>query len=257
MIPKIIHYCWFGGKPKPELAVKCIKSWKKYCPEYEIIEWNEDNFDLSYNDYVREAYANKKWAFITDVVRLKALFDMGGIYMDTDVEVIKNLDSLLGFEAVSGFESEERIPTGLIAAEKGNLMIWELLHDYDGAHFIRSDGSLNLETNVTRITNTCLKYGLIPNNSQQTVNSITFLPKDFLCPKDLDTKEITITKNTLCIHHFDGSWHSNEDLYVQKIQEKIAIIPGSSYISKFIGVMKYRGVKTAFRETTGWIKRRK
>ena len=112
MIPKKIHYCWFGGNPLPPLAVKCIESWKKYLPDYEIKEWNESNFDLNYNDYVREAYEAKKWAFITDVVRLYAMVTEGGIYMDTDVEVLKPLDELLQYDAVSGFESSSRIPTG-------------------------------------------------------------------------------------------------------------------------------------------------
>ena len=101
-IPKIIHYCWFGKGPKPELAIKCIESWKKYCPDYEIKEWNEDNFDLNYNAYVKEAYENKKWAFVTDVVRLYALVNYGGIYMDTDVEVIKPLDEFLTLSGLSG-----------------------------------------------------------------------------------------------------------------------------------------------------------
>ena len=105
MIPKVIHYCWFGRNPLPPLAKKCIESWKKYCPDYEIKEWNEDNFPMDYNDYVKEAYEAKKWAFITDVVRLFALVTEGGIYMDTDVEVIKPLDGLLQYEAVSGFEN--------------------------------------------------------------------------------------------------------------------------------------------------------
>ena len=109
MIPKKIHYCWFGGNPLPPLAVKCIESWKKYLPDYEIKEWNESNFDLNYNDYVREAYEAKKWAFITDVVRLYAMVTEGGIYMDTDVEVLKPLDELLQYDAVSGFESSSRI----------------------------------------------------------------------------------------------------------------------------------------------------
>lgn len=115
MIPKKIHYCWFGGNPLPPLAVKCIESWKKYCPDYEIKEWNESNFDLNCNEYVREAYEAKKWAFITDVVRLYAMVTEGGIYMDTDVEVLRPLDDLLVYEAVSGFETKTRIPTGLMA----------------------------------------------------------------------------------------------------------------------------------------------
>ena len=111
MIPKIIHYCWFGGKPLPELAQKCIASWKKYCPDYEIKEWNESNFNLNSCDYVREAYEAKKWAFITDYVRLYAMVTEGGIYMDTDVEVIKPLDPFLKHKAFSGFEDEVSIPT--------------------------------------------------------------------------------------------------------------------------------------------------
>ena len=115
MIPKKIHYCWFGGNPLPPLAKKCIASWKKYCPDYEIKEWNETNFDVNALAYTREAFEARKWAFITDVVRLQALVTEGGIYMDTDVEVLKPLDSLLQYEAVSGFESETQIPTGLMA----------------------------------------------------------------------------------------------------------------------------------------------
>ena len=135
MIPKKIHYCWFGGNPLPEMARHCIDSWKKYCPDYEIKEWNETNFDLHFNDYVWEAFQAKKWAFITDVVRLHALVTEGGIYMDTDVEVVKPLDSLLQYEAVSGFEAEARIPTGLMACEKGQRLFVELLHDYEGSTF--------------------------------------------------------------------------------------------------------------------------
>lgn len=206
MIPKVIHYCWFGRNPLPILAQKCIESWKKYCPDYEIKEWNEDNFPMDYNDYVKEAYEAKKWAFITDVVRLYALVTEGGIYMDTDVEVIKPLDGLLQYEAVSGFEPCSQIPTGLMASEAHQPLFEELLHDYDGVHFIKEDGTLDTTTNVKRITATCLKYGFVPNNQMQTVRGFTLLPSDFLCPKDYNTKKIHLTPNSLTIHHFDGSW---------------------------------------------------
>lgn len=249
MIPKIIHYCWFGRKPKPELVVKCITSWKKYCLDYEIIEWNEDNFDINYNDYVREAYESKKWAFVTDVARLKVLYDIGGIYMDTDVEVVKSLDSLLEYMAVSGFESAEYISTGLIGAEKGNQMIYELLRDYDGEHFVRADGSMNLTTNVIRITNICRKYSLEQNNSIQTVNTFTVLPRDYLCPKDYDTNKLTLTENTLCIHHFNGSWLSEEARFVAEIRGKMIKVPGRGHFARFIGAVKFRGIKTAIKET--------
>lgn len=206
MIPKKIHYCWFGRGKMPELAKRCIESWKKYCPDYEIKEWNEDNFDLDMYPYVREAYDNRKFAFVTDVVRLYALLKEGGIYMDTDVEVLKPLDSLLQYDAVSGFESLTQIPTGLMACRDSHPLFQEMLNDYDDLHFVRKDGSLDMTTNVTRITNVCLRHGFVPNGKLQTVAGFTLLPKDFLCPKDYITKKVNITRNTLTIHHFDGSW---------------------------------------------------
>lgn len=206
MIPKKIHYCWFGRGPKPELAVKCIESWRKFLPDYELIEWNEDNFDLDRYPYVRQAYDARKFAFVTDVVRLWALYHHGGIYMDTDVEVIKPLDSLLGFEAVSGFESKTQIPTGLMACLDGFALFKELLDQYETAQFVRPDGSLDLTTNVERITARCRKSGLVLNGQLQTIEGFTLLPQDYLCPKSQETGVITLTPNSLCIHHFSGSW---------------------------------------------------
>lgn len=256
MIPKIIHYCWFGNNPLPDLALKCIQSWEKYCPDYKIVEWNESNFDLDFNDYVKEAYQAKKWAFVSDVARLYALVNFGGIYMDTDVEVIKPLDDLLIYSAFSGFESETQIPTGLMACEKGNPLFQEFLHDYDGIHFIRNDGSYDLTTNVKKITDICLKYGLIQNNSLQTVNGFTLLPRDYLCPKDYKTKELLLTSNTYTIHHFDGSWLSEEDIYSEKLKNKLIHIPFGNYIAKFVGIAKFRGFCAALHETKCWIIRK-
>ena len=259
MIPKKIHYCWFGRNPLPELAQKCIASWKQYCPDYEIIEWNEDNFDIHCNSYVEEAYEAKKWAFISDVARLYALVNYGGIYMDTDVEVLKPLDSLLNFEAVSGFESNSQIQTGLMASCKGQKMFVELLHEYDTIHFKQKDGSLDLTTNVVRITNACSKYGFVANNKQQTVNGFTFLPSDYLCPKNNITSELHITPNTIVIHHFDGSWLSPEKKYQYSIQKKFARhLPKSLSIllAKTISVTKHRGMGALFQEFFKWKKER-
>lgn len=260
MIPKIIHYCWFGGNPLPELAQKCIASWKKYCPDYEIKEWNENNFDLNCNDYVREAYGEKKWAFVSDVARLYAMVEEGGIYMDTDVEVVQSLDSLLQYHAVSGFESDTAIPTGLMACEKGNPMFKEFLDEYEKAHFVFPDGTIDKTTNVVRITNTCLKYGFVPNNQKQTINTFTLLPKDYLCPKNNRTGELEISDNTLTIHHFDGSWLSYEERYhneiTRKIHRRIPIIPIGviSIICAFVTATKFHGIKAAFCKLGGWIK---
>ena len=206
MIPKIIHYCWFGGKPLPEDAKRYIESWKKFCPDYEIYEWNEQTFDINAVSYVREAYEAKKWAFVTDYVRLYALSTVGGIYMDTDVEVLKNLDVFLNNKGFSGFERVDAVPTGIMAAEKENMFIHELLHEYDAIHFLKEDGTLDLTTNVVRITNTAKKYGLKLNNKLQTVNDFTFYPKDYFCPKSSRTLEINLTENSYTIHHFAGSW---------------------------------------------------
>lgn len=254
-IPKIIHYCWFGGAPLSEMAKKCIKSWEKYCPDYQIMEWNEQNFDVNFNDYVKEAYLKKKWAFVSDVARLYALVNYGGIYMDTDVEVIKSLDDLLKYESFAGFETETQIQTGLLACCKKNELFYEFLNDYNDMHFLRNDGSMDLTTNVTRITNICNKYGLILNNSIQCVKGMVILPKEYLCPKDHETKKINITKNTYVVHHFDGSWHSDEELFANKLSGKFKF-RGGSYLAKLVGIIKYRGIVVAFREGYGWIKRK-
>lgn len=235
-IPKIIHYCWFGGKNKTELAEKCITSWKKHCPDYDFIEWNESNFDINYNSYVKEAYESKKWAFVTDVVRLFALVNYGGIYMDTDVEVLKPLDELLEYEAVSGFENKTHIPTGLMACEKGHPLFNEFLDEYQFLHFIKSDGSFDLTTNVTRITNTCKKYGFQPNNILQTINGFTLLPTDYLCPKSYDTGVINITKNTLVIHHFGGSWQDPQTKIEFEKRRKLSRYIGIKNADVFLGI---------------------
>lgn len=247
MIPKVIHYCWFGGNPLPELAQKCIESWEKFCPDYEIKCWDETNFDVNCCDYVREAYEAKKWAFVSDYVRLYVLYEYGGIYMDADVEVICPLDEILQFEAVSGFENDTDIPTGLIASCKGMPMLGELLNEYEEEHFSKNDGSFDLTTNVTRITRTFLKYGLKQNNTLQTIQGFTFLPKDYLCPKDTETGVITVTKNTLTIHHFDGSWAEKTTrernrlrwkfirIFGTKLGDVLYLLPYSLYVIRYDG----------------------
>lgn len=219
MIPKIIHYCWFGGKQLPEDAQRYIETWKKHCPDYEIHEWNESNFDIDSVPYVKEAYEAKKWAFITDYVRLYALDTIGGIYMDTDVEVLKNLDCFLEEKGFSGFERENAVPTGIMGAEKGQEFIHQLLHQYDGIHFVKKDGTCDETTNVTRITDTAVEHGLLLNNTKQTICGFTFFPKDYFCPKSSRTLEICLTENSYTIHHFAGSWITEKG--IRKIIKKV------------------------------------
>lgn len=207
MIPKTIHYCWFGRNPKPKLAEKCIKSWKKYCPRYEIIEWNEDNFDIfSAPVYVQQAYEAKKWAFVTDYVRLWAMTKFGGIYMDTDVELIKPLDKFLSHKAFSGFEDGVNIPTGIMASEKEFPLFEEFLHYYDNASFKNADGSLDCKTNVAIMTESCLSHGLVQNNQYQVIEEFAIYPREVFCPYDCATGRIAKAKETVAIHWFAASW---------------------------------------------------
>ena len=247
MIPKIIHYCWFGGNPLPKSAQDCIRSWKKYCPDYEIIEWNEQNFDINSNLYTKQAYENKKWAFVTDVVRLYALYHHGGIYMDTDVEVIKPLDRFLEHHAFSGFEDLTNIPTGIMAAKKGHPLFKKLVEYYDSRPFL-VDGQPDLTTNVTTITNLLLPEGFVPNNTYQEVAGFSLYPYDYFCPRDIHTMKLVVTENTYTIHHFAGSWLPKEDLERQsykirknKIEQKYGLHMAQIYESFHYSLRKNGG----------------
>ena len=216
MIPKIIHYCWFGRGEMPRLAKKCIRSWKKYLPDYQIKEWNEDNFDLSMFPYAKEAYERRKFAFVTDVVRLYALYIEGGIYMDTDVEVLKTLDPFLHHIAFSGFENATQVPTGIMASEKGGKWAKENLAFYEGKHFVDKDGQMNTITNVLTITDYMLNHGLVQDNTYQDFPGlITIYPNDFFCPKCYEDNKIYLTNNTVTIHHFEASWKTPKERFWQ------------------------------------------
>ncbi len=246
MIPKVIHYCWFGKGEKSELAKKCIDSWKKYLPEYEIKEWNEDNFDVNINYYCKEAYEAKKYAFVTDYVRLYALYKEGGIYMDTDVEVLKPLDDFLKHPAFSSFENNNKVPTGLMASQKNNKWIKDLLDYYTDKHFIKKDGNFDTTTNVETITNISIKkYGLIPNNTYQELKKqVVFYPSDWFCPKDWQTGNIYLTENSHAIHHFSGSWLSKDEQFLKtKRQQLINKFGENKGIKKYKNYYRYYSLK--------------
>lgn len=262
MIPKTIHYCWFGGNPLPPLAVKCIKSWKKYCPDYEIIEWSEKNFDVSSAPlYVRQAYEAKKWAFVTDYVRLYAMTTCGGVYMDTDVELVKPIDIYLSHEAFSGFEDKEHIPTGIMACSKGFHLFREFLDYYNNVEFYKPDGTINTVTNVITITSICLSHGFIPNGEYQTIEEFAIYPKEYFCPISTETKKLHRTKNTVCIHWFSGSWLPDEvKENEKKYQHKQKIIRRKNNIHKILhfpnmiarallGNRRYDSIKNKFKRS--------
>lgn len=240
MIPKKIHYIWLGGKPLTDLGQKCLESWKKYCPDYEIIRWDESNFDINQNIYCREAYENKKYAFASDYIRLWVLYNHGGIYMDTDVEILRNPDMFLAEKAFSGFENAEMIPTGIMACEKDNPLFKEFLEYYDGRRFVKEEGGFDSTTNVKIITDICLGYGLIQNNQKQTVKDMTFYPNDFFCPKDYATRELYLTKNSVAIHHFDGSWLKAETRLYLKYKEKYGKKTGKILFVLFHPVLAWK-----------------
>ena len=220
-IPKVIYYCWFGRGKIPPLSVKCIESWKKYCPDYEIVCINEDNFDISANQYAKEAYDAKKWAFVSDYARLKVLYDNGGIYLDTDVEIIKPIDELISERGYMGFDDNGTISTGLgFACEKGNGLIGALIKDYDSISFVLPDGSYDLTPCPERNTKVMQSMGFDIRNQNQIFMGMQMLPEDYLCPVKYYTGKKKITKNTYSIHHFCASWispTSKRTLFVKRI----------------------------------------
>lgn len=205
-IPKIIHYCWFGGKEKPKFVKKCIKSWKKYCPDYEIREWNESNSNLEINNYVKEAYQAKKWAFVSDVIRLHVLAECGGFYMDTDVELVKSLNELLPLSACFGFESKDAVMTGFFGASPQHPIVVGLLENYQERHFLLEGGNYDFTTNVVKTTEFLTALGLVKDGQWQQLANCDIYPVEYFSPKCLQTGFLTRTSNTIAIHHFDSSW---------------------------------------------------
>ena len=213
-IPKIIHYCWLSGEPYPENVQKCISSWRKFLPDYEIRLWDAKRFDWKARLYTRQAMEQKKYAFVSDCVRLYALFHEGGIYFDSDIEAFRSFDDLLGNKAFMGFESGGRIGAWLMASEAGNPLFDELLSYYDERPFLREDGSMDLTTNTITVTRVLIGHGLQPENTVQRLEHVKVYPEEFFCPKNPWSGEIRMTENTHCIHHFHGAWNdtANKDM---------------------------------------------
>lgn len=222
-IPKVIHYCWFGGSPLPKLAIKCINSWKKYMPDYKIIEWNESNFDITSCNYVEEAYRKQKWAFVSDYVRFKVLYKYGGIYFDTDVEIIKPLEDLLedgSFIACEApLEGENiKIAPGLgFGTIPGQMMIKKILTSYENSKFDGEHG--NPMTVVERTTKIFIKSGYDSSSAKiQNINGFTIYPPEYFCPYNYWSGKLVITSNTRAIHHYSESWHSGIEKFNMKVR---------------------------------------
>lgn len=223
MIPKIIHYCWFGGGEKPKLAQKCIASWEKYCPDYKIIEWNESNFDVNMNEYTKMCYLQRKYAFLTDYVRLIVVNEHGGLYFDTDVEAVKSFDPLLRHRAFFGFETDDYINTGEgFGAEAGHETTHLLIQEYEP--LLTGDNAVVgcpvLNTSALR------KYGFIPNGKYQEINGAVVYPADYFNPYDDPTGRLKRTENTYSIHWYGKSWLDKKTVIRSKIMKPIHRILG-------------------------------
>ena len=244
-IPKIIHYCWFGRKPLPQMANKCIASWRKYLPDYEIKEWNEDNFDVNSIPYTREAYEAGKYAFVSDYARFEILYKYGGLYFDTDVEVIKPFDNILERGPFMGCECESNLTVGRpitvapglgLAVNLGHSLYRELLDLYTKLHFKNPDGSLNLKTVVEYTTELLYFHGMKNANGIQQVAGIWIYPVDYFCPISVEDAKLRITLNTHSIHHYSQSWQSP----ARRIGRKIILKLGGVRFKKWLKVLIYK-----------------
>ncbi len=229
MIPKKIHYCWFGRNPLPAKAQKCIASWKTYCPDYELIEWNEDNFDVFLNSYTKQCYEKKKYAFLTDYVRLWVIEQYGGIYFDTDVEVVRSLDSLLDCKGFFGFENNEFVATGLgFGAEPHNPIVQQMIKEYDS--LLEEDRS----TIGCPILNTQAleKFGLQRNGQYQDLGHAVIYPAEYFNPYDDPTGRLNRSTNTYSIHWYAKTWMDPKTVLRSRLSRPLHRILGIEFFRK-------------------------
>lgn len=237
-IPKVIHYIWLGPKPLDNLSKKCMKTWERVLSDYEVVRWDDEKCKdiIENNLYAIQAYKAKKYAFVSDYIRLYVLYHHGGIYMDTDVRVLRNIEEFLKFSAFTSFQDETMIPTALMGSEKFGLWVGKLLEYYDENQFIDKDGNYDLTTNVTIITNMSEKLGLIKNGERQVlVGDVHIYPREYFCPLDTrNSRNDMITENTYAMHLYNGSWTPWYRRILSKIKKKLGID-----IKKIIGKKFY------------------
>lgn len=227
-IPKIIHYFWIGGNPKPKSVKECIESWKRFCPDFEIKEWNESNYDIHKHPYMEKAYREKQWAFVSDYGRLDVLYQYGGIYLDTDVEVLRDLSPFCEYKAYIGFENQHYVNDGQGIGCVAQLpIVKEMMQCYDGnePYFYENDEE-HYVASPELCTKVLLRHGLIPDGARQRVDDMEILPVDYFCPLNYDTGKLVITENTYSIHHFDGSWHGKNAKLYQKLMHTLNLTFG-------------------------------
>lgn len=238
-IPKIIHYCWFGRGEKPEYVNTYIKGWKSILPEYQLMEWNEDNFDISKsNAYVKEAYEAGKYAFVSDYVRVQALYYRGGIYLDTDVEILKRFDKYLeDARMVLGFESEGTLLTAFIAADKEHPIMEEFMNSYETRHFMKEDGTYDTTTVNAEFSRLMERHGvkLEENVYQEPEPGIRVYPVEYFCGFDVKNWHTNIGKKTCTVHHMASSWVSKS----QTVKRKVIVL-----LQSILGIRRYDRLKS-------------
>lgn len=219
MIPKIIHYIWLGGKPLPKIATKCIKSWKKYCPDYEIKRWDESNLDLNKYKFAKDAYDAKKFAFASDVLRTDILYQYGGIYLDIDVELLKNIDEFLKYRIFMGFETSDSLNPGLlIGCEPSTFELKDILNIYQNLKF---DAQKCKGLTICEIYTIYFKENqcLIPKNLTQILDKNAFFSSEYFAPIDNITSKKKITKNTYSIHWYCSSWYTPKMKFLKSLKK--------------------------------------
>ena len=270
MIPKVIHYCWFGGNPLPELAEKCILSWKKYLPDYEVKEWNESNFDLNSCEYIKEAYQAKKWAFVSDYARFWILYHEGGLYFDTDVEIINPLDKIIkqgpfiGCEEIQKKNGEKSLGAnpGLgLGAISGMNFYREILDYYENIHFSNENGIV--ETVVDHTTRLLERSDWIPNGKIQKIEDIYIYPSEYFGPYNYLTGKMNITAHTVSVHHYAATWHSKLEEKIIKIERcdrnqhpvEYRLRRAISMPFRVVNKLKSKGIKETIRLVVSKVKR--
>jgi len=239
MIPKIIHYCWFGHQPLPPKALKCLASWQKFCPEYELKRWDETNIDIKQNRFLKDAYDSGKYAFVSDFVRLDVIYRYGGVYLDTDVELLKPLDSLAKYQAFFGMEAVGKVNTGLgFGAEPQSRLIYDLREPY----LCEASGSKPFKTCVERNLPVFRTWGLLMSDKTQHLvdGQVVVYATEYFDPKSLESGKIQLTSNTIAIHHYDASWKSHSWLAMRITRLKVKT---HRHINRLFGDGTYEALK--------------